>query len=186
MFKRWYRRAITRHRMLKAVFNPRGGVVIIGDGGFVRATTEALELLKNKTPDVYALLQKHIGCIVSSKPTRFSKQAFAACCITSLLALAPTTAVLMRPYGSELSIEQRAGVLAHETYHAELYRRAQNSNPRQAVPENAYSGEHEESLCVAYQCDVLRRLGVDEWDIHQQKLSLKSKWWESPGDGWDI
>jgi hypothetical protein len=24
MFKRWYSRAITRHQMLKAVFNPRG------------------------------------------------------------------------------------------------------------------------------------------------------------------
>jgi hypothetical protein len=46
MFKRWYRRAITRHRMFKAVLNPRGEVVIIGDGGFVRATTEALELLR--------------------------------------------------------------------------------------------------------------------------------------------
>jgi hypothetical protein len=186
MFKAWYRRAITRRRIVKALFNPRGGVVIIGDDAFVRATTEAVELLKNKTPDVYALLQKHIGCVVSSKPTRVSSHSFAACCLTSLLALSLTTAVLMRPYGSELSIEQRAGVLAHETYHAELYRLAQRGNPRQKVPDDAYAGEYEESLCVAYQCDVLRRLGVDEWDIHQQKLSLKSKWWESPGDGWDI
>jgi len=186
MLKAWYRRAITRHRMFKALINPRGGVVILGDDAFVRVTTEALELLRNKTPDVYSLLQKHVGCIVSSKPTRFSKQVFAACCITSFLALVPTTAVLMRPYGSELSIENRAGVLAHETYHAELYRRAQNGNPRQAAPKNAYSGEHAESLCVAYQCDVLRRLGVDEWDIQQWERSLKSKWWEAQGDGWDI
>jgi len=136
MLKAWYRRAITRHRMFKALINPRGGVVILGDDAFVRVTTEALEL--------------------------------------------------MRPYGSELSIENRAGVLAHETYHAELYRRAQNGNPRQAAPKNAYSGEHAESLCVAYQCDVLRRLGVDEWDIQQWERSLKSKWWEAQGDGWDI
>src|SRR5215470_16206826 len=115
MFKAWYRRALTRHRIAKALSNPRGGVEIIGDDAFVSATAEALELLKNKTPDVYALLQKHVGCIVSSKPTRFSKQAFAACCITGLLALTPTTAVLMRPYCSELAIEQRAGILAHET-----------------------------------------------------------------------
>ena len=186
MFKRWYRRAITRHRMFKAVLNPRGEVVIIGDGGFVRGITEALELLKNKTPDVYALLQKHVGCIVSSKPTRVSKQTFAACCITSFLALAPTTAVLVRPYVSEISIEQRAGILAHETYHAELYRRAQNGNPHHELPISAYSGEHAESLCVEYECGVLRRLGVDEWDIHQKVRALESKWWEAPGDGWVI
>jgi hypothetical protein len=186
MFKRWYRRAITRHRMFKAVLNPRGEVVIIGDGGFVRATTEALELLKNKTPDVYALLQKHVGCIVSSKPTRVSKQAFAACCVTGLLALAPTTAVLMRPYGSELSLEQRAGILAHETYHAELYRLAEKRNPGQKVPKDAYGGKYAESLCVAYQCDVLRRLGADAFDIYRMDRQLASKWWESPGDGWDV
>jgi hypothetical protein len=186
MFKAWYRRALTRHRIAKALSSPRGGVVIIGDDAFARVTAEALELRKNKTPDVYALLQKHVGCIVSSKPTRFSKQAFAACCLTGLLAHFATTAVLIRPYGSELSVEQRAGVLAHETYHAELYRRAQKGSPRQVVPENAYSGEHEETLCVAYQCDVLRRLEVDEWDIRQWERSLKSRWWEAPGDGWDI
>jgi len=186
MFKRWYRRAITRHRMFKAVLNPRGEVVIIGDGGFVRGITEALELLKNKTPDVYALLQKHVGCIVSSKPTRVSKQTFAACCITSFLALAPTTAVLVRPYVSEISIEQRAGILAHETYHAELYRLAQRRNPGQKVPDDAYAGEYAESLCVAYQCKVLRRLGADVFSIYRMERHLESKWWESPGDGWDI
>jgi hypothetical protein len=140
MFAAWYRRAITRRRIVKALLNPGGGVVILGDDAFVRVNTEALELLKNKTPDVYALLQKHIGCVVSSKPARVSSQSFAACCLASLLARCPTTVVLMRPYGRELSIEERAGVLAHETFHAELYRRAQNGDPRQAVPENTYSG----------------------------------------------
>jgi hypothetical protein len=144
-------------------FNSRGGVTIVGDNAFVRETTAALKLLKNRTPDVYALLQKHIGCVVSSKPTRVSSHFFAACCVTSLLAYAPTTVVLMRPYGSELPIEERAGILAHETYHAELYRRAQNGDRHQVPPENAYAGERAETLCVAYQCEVLRRLGLDEW-----------------------
>ena len=72
MFRTWYRRAMKRRRIVKALFNSRGGVTILGDDAFVRATTEALELLKNKTPDVYALMQKHIGCVVSSKPTRVS------------------------------------------------------------------------------------------------------------------
>ena len=185
MFKAWLRRAMTRRRIARAIFNPRD-LVIIGDDAFVRLTTEALDLLKSKTPDVYALLRKHIGCIVSSKPKRFSRQSFAACCLAGLLAYAPTTAVLMRPYGSEISTEVRAAILAHETYHAELYRRAQNGDPRLAPPRDAYSGEHAETMCVSYECDVMRRLGVDEWDIHQTQRRLKSKWWEARGDGWLI
>jgi len=103
-----------------------------------------------------------------------------------MLALAPTTAVLMRPYISELSIEQRAGILAHETYHAELYRLGQRGDPRREPPANAYSGEYAESLCVAYECGVLRRLGADVFYIYGVERQLESKWWESPGDGWDI
>jgi hypothetical protein len=186
MFTGWYTRAVTWHRIVRALSNPGGEVVIIGDDAFVQATSEALELLKNRTPDVHALLQKHIACVVSSKRTRVSSHSFAAGCLTSLLAHSPTTVVLMRPYGRELSTEKRAGVLAHETFHAELYRRAQGGNPRQAAPEDAYSGERAESLCVAYECDVLRRLGVDEWEIHLNARRLESKWWEAPGDGWLI
>jgi hypothetical protein len=72
MFTTWYRRAMKRRRIVKALFNSCGRVTIVGEDAFVRATTAALELLKNRTPDVYALLQKHIGCVVSSKPTRVS------------------------------------------------------------------------------------------------------------------
>jgi hypothetical protein len=132
-----------RRRILKALFNSCGGVTTVGDDAFVRATTAALELLKNRTPDVYALLQKHVGCVVSSKPTRVSSHFLAACCLTSLLAYAPTTVVLVRPFGSELPTEARAGILAHETYHAELYRRAQNGNPHQArACSNPNGGKH--------------------------------------------
>src|SRR5215469_8627364 len=84
MFRVWSRRGSTRRRIVKALLNSGGEVVVIGDDAFVRATTEALELLKNKTPDVYALLRKHIGCIVSSKPKRVSSRSFAAaCCLVS-------------------------------------------------------------------------------------------------------
>jgi hypothetical protein len=55
-----------------------------------------------------------------------------------------------------------------------------------APPKNAYSGERAETLCVAYECDVLRRLGLDEWDVHRQARMLESKWWEAPGDGWSL
>jgi hypothetical protein len=181
----WYRRDRRWGRIVHALFNSRRGVEIIGDDTFIRLTSEALELLRTQVPDVYALLRKHVGCIVSSKPLG-SRSAAIACCYVSLLAFAPTTAVLMRPYGHELPIEQRAAILAHETYHAELYRIGQDGHPRRQPPVDTYSGERAETLCVAYECDVLRRLGVDEWDVRHNERKLESRWWESPSQGWEL
>ena len=150
-----------------------GGVVVCGDDAFVRATIEALELLKAKTPDVYALLKKHIGYVVSGKPSGVA--------VTGL-ARFPTTMVLMGSSYSQGSIVEYAGALAHETYHCELYRRAEQTTPGRPVPEHAHSEEYEESLCLRYQCDVLRQLGLDEAQIDRYERSLESKWWEVPFD----
>jgi hypothetical protein len=49
MFAAWYRRAITRRRIVNALLNPGGGVVIVGGDAFVRANTEALELFGKMT-----------------------------------------------------------------------------------------------------------------------------------------
>jgi hypothetical protein len=59
-------------------------------------------------------------------------------------------------------------------------------NARQKVPDDAYAGEYAESLCVAYQCKVLRCLGPDVFYIYRMERRLESKWWESSGAGWDI
>ena len=148
-----------------------GGVVIRGDDAFVRATIEVLELLKAKTPDVYALVEEHIGYVVSGKPSGV---------VVRGLARFPTTMVLIGPAYSQRSIVEYAGALAHETYHCELYRRAEQLAPARPVPSHAHSGEHAESLCLRYQCDVLRRLGLDEAQIDRYERSLESKWWEVP------
>jgi len=148
------------------------GVAIRGHEAFVRATVEALELLKAKTPDVYALVQKHIGDIVSGKPSGV---------FTSMLGFGPTV-VVMGPLFSEGSVIEYAGALAHETYHCELYRAAEKDGARNAVSEDAYSGEHAESLCLRYQCDALRRLGLNELHIERYETGLATRWWDVPLD----
>jgi hypothetical protein len=150
-----------------------GGVVVRGDDAFVRATIDALELLKAKTPDVYALLEKHVGFVISGKPSAV---------VVRGLARFPTTMVVMGPAYFERSAVEYAGALAHETYHCELYRHAEQSAPGRPVPRHAYSGEHAETLCLRYQCDVLRRLGLDEAHIDRYEKSLESRWWEVPFD----
>jgi len=163
-------------RFARAFFGKKyvhDGVAIRGDEAFIRATVEALELLKSKTPDVYALVQMHIGDVVAGKPSGV---------LTSALRHLPTTMLTMGPSYSEGSPVEYAGALAHEIYHCELYRRAQRGDPHRAVAANEYSGEQAEFLCLRYQCDVLRRLGLSEAHIDRYESSLKSKWWEVPFD----
>jgi hypothetical protein len=171
-----YPRIVRALRLARAFFGKKyvhDGVVIRGDDAFIRATVEALQLLKSKAPDVYALLQMHIGDVVAAKPSGVIPRA---------LRHLPKTMVTMGPSYSERSTVEYAGALAHEIYHCELYRRAQRGDPHHLVPANEYSGEHAESLCLRYQCDVLRRLGLPEAHIDRYESRLKSKWWEVPLD----
>jgi hypothetical protein len=177
MFKRWYRKTnelVHLTRML--LFGRRqthGRVTVIGEGAFVRATIDVLELLKTKTPDVYTLLEKHIWIVISGKHS---------CVVVNALAHMPTTmTVVGLAQHQRQSVIENAGGLAHEAYHCELYRRAEQSAHGGLVPKQAYSGEHAESMCLEYQCEVLRRLGLDEALIDRfYESSLQSRWWEVP------
>jgi len=145
-------------------------VTIRGNAEFINSTIKGLELLKEQAPDAYELVMKHIGDIVSGKPSGV---------FPDMLWLGPTF-VIMGPSYSEGSPIEYAGALAHEAYHCELYRKAERNNPSSSVEPNAYSGEHAEGLCLQYQCDVLRRLGLDESEIKEYANGLHTRWWEVP------
>jgi len=177
MLARRYRGVRRGVRMLCVVlFGKRqahGQVTACGDDAFVRAIVDALDILKAKTPDAYALLEKHLVTIVCVKPSGV---------FTKGLSSRSRTVVGMGPGWSKGSIVEYAGALAHEAYHCELYRCAEQSTPGRSVPRDAYSGEHAESLCLKYQCDVLRRLGLDEERVHFWERRFESRWWEIPFD----
>ena len=92
------------------------------------------------------------------------------------------TMILVGPAYPKASVIEYAGALAHEAYHCELYRRAEQFASGGQVPKHAYSGEHAEAMCLKYQCDVLRRLGLDETLTNRYESSLPSKWWDVPLD----
>jgi hypothetical protein len=169
-----YSRVVRAFRLAKVVFGNRyvhERITIRGDEAFIRATVEALELLKSKAPGAYALLQTHIGDVVAVKPSGVATEA---------LRHLPTTMITMGPSYSQGSTVEYAGALAHETYHCELYRRAQQGDPHRSVQAEEYSGERAESLCLKYQCDVLRQLGLPEAHIDRYENGLVSRWWEVP------
>ncbi len=167
------RRIIITLRIIKALLGKKRiyeKVTIRGNEEFINSTIKALELLREKASDAYELVQRHIGDIVSGKPSGV---------FPDMLWLGPTF-VIMGPSYSEGGTIEYAGGIAHEAYHYELYTKAEKGNPGRRVQPDAYSGEQAEGLCLQYQFDVLRKLGLDEEVIKEYVTKLHSRWWEVP------
>jgi hypothetical protein len=67
-----YRRIIITLRIIKALLGKKRiyeKVTIRGNEEFINSTIKALELLREKASDAYELVQRHIGDIVSGKPS---------------------------------------------------------------------------------------------------------------------
>lgn len=145
-------------------------ITIYGNEDFIESTIKALELLKGKIPDTYKLVQMHIGDIVSGTPSGV---------FTDLRRFGPTF-VIVAPSCSNGSIREYAADLAHEAYHCELYSNAERGGLGSHVEPSAYSGENAEKLCLRYQCDVLRKLGMSEIEVQDYEGLIRTKWWEVP------
>ncbi len=69
---RLYRRIIITLRIIKALLGKKRThetVTVRGNAEFIDSTIKAVELLKEQVPDAYELVLKHIGDIVSGKPS---------------------------------------------------------------------------------------------------------------------
>jgi hypothetical protein len=142
-----------------------GNVTIRGNEDFINLTVRAMELLEKTVPETYQLVQKHIGT-----PSGV---------FVDMLWLGPTF-VIIGPSGSNKSTPEYAGVLAHEADHCELYSNAERSDLGSHVEPSVYSGENAEKLCLQYQCDVLRKLGMSEVEVQDYEGLIHTKWWEVP------
>jgi hypothetical protein len=160
-------------RVVRALLGKRhvyGNITIYGNEDFINLTIKALELLREIIPDTYQLVGKHIGDIVSGTPSGV---------FTSMRWLGPTF-VTISPSCSNGSTREYAGVLAHEAYHCELYSNAERGGLGSHVERSVYSGENAERLCLQYQCDVLRKLGMSEVEVQAYQGLIRTKWWEVP------
>ncbi len=168
-----YRRIVITLRFIIALFCKKrvhGTVTIRGSERFIDSTINALEVLKHKVPEAHGLVEKHIGDIVSGKPSGV---------FPDLLWLGPTFVIMSSSYSEGSTIEYAAAI-AHEAYHCELHMKAKKANPNSPVQPDAYSGEQAEKVCLQYQCNVLRKLGLDEDAIKEYGRLLHTRWWEVP------
>jgi len=124
---------------------------IRGNADFVRQTQMALTLLWNRAPDAYLKVEKYVGVIAQDgrsgmwayeKPPRY--------------AVSDKTAFY--------SLTWYTSTIAHDTTHSELYHEylAAHGAP---VPDDAWTGIEVERFCIAYQLDVLRRIGGTKEEI---------------------
>src|SRR5262249_46908157 len=144
-----------------------GNLVIFGPAPFRQKVVDALNLLKERTPDAIAILEKYIfgialskgsGVILSSKPC----------------------AIYYGRQSEHLPVIEVAGALAHEGFHCKLYWEYRDSHGGQQPPKEVFSGRTGEEQCVRYQCDVLRRLGASSDVLAHYEKVLETEYWKTP------
>ena len=175
-FLKCLRRVGVLMQIIKGYLGPRtkvGTITVFGSRDFILRTSRAIKLLKTKAPDAHRLLHEYIGVIILATPSGvFTRQ----------LSRTSATMITMSHKMSCVPLTEYAAALAHEAFHCELYVRYEKANPGKLVPkpEDIEGGERGESLCLEYQCDILRQLGVSEDRVQQYEKSLETRWWEVP------
>jgi hypothetical protein len=122
------------------------GIEIRGASPFVAQVENSLRLLRDKSPDAFALTQRymkridesrHSGMWAYDEPPTFD--------------LAPKTAFY--------SISWCAGAIAHDMYHSKLYHEYIDAHG-EPVPDDAWCGQSRELECNAFQLRVLKEIGA--------------------------
>jgi len=156
------------------------GVEVRGDSEFHKRTGDALSLLQPLAE--FDLIQTHLAAIRQGK--RSGVTAWAARPVFTVGA--PTWSHSPTWY---------AGAIAHDAFHAKLYRDAKQRTPEKEPPVTAWSGKAAERICLFFQCEVLVALNADKAMVeyiekHRQNptyqgrkagrggwLDYRKRWW---------
>jgi hypothetical protein len=153
---------------------------IVGDSDSVAKIKNALELLKTKAPEHYAIVANYIGKINVSdagsgmhwweSPPRFQ---IGKASVDQYGPDSPQSPILL------------AGTILHDAVHSKLAHDYLSEHPGTSldgVPKDITEGKKAESLCLAAQLDVLKKLGAVEENLEEIKNSAGSNYWEVPED----
>jgi hypothetical protein len=122
---------------------------------FLKAVHAAIRLLKDKSPDDYAVVQRYIPRVKEVRSWHIGGMA---------MHLRPPT-FLMNRSAALYSVTWAASALAHDACHARLWHEYSEANKTKDVPNIAWTGRAAELKCNAYQAEVLRRLKAPEHEI---------------------
>ena len=144
------------------------GVAVHGDDAFLRRTAEALALLEPLAQ--YELIHTHLAVIRQGK--RSGVTAWTEHPVFTVGA--PTWSHSPLWY---------AGAIAHDAYHAKLYRDAKKRNRGRRPPVDSWSGKAAERCCLRFQRDVLVRLKADPIILEHLETHLKNPTYQGRSKG---
>jgi hypothetical protein len=133
------------------------GVEIHGSEKFAGQVREALELIRNNSPEDFVSISESVRRIEESDRSGMDTS-------RSVCQLAPATAYH--------SLTWCAGCIAHESHHAKLSQSASYS----------YGYAHEEQVCIEYQRTVLERIGAPTCELDYLS-TLDGSHFDADGDG---
>ena len=143
-------------------------VELRGDKDCRTLTQTALDLLKSKAPIHYETVNEYVGSIdcVNEGSGVYSWE--------------KPPRVIIGDATRNASLTWYASVLVHEATHARLYQTYEKEHPGESVPEDVYSGENGESICIQVQYDALTLVGGPQYELDHLKNSLETRYWEIP------
>jgi hypothetical protein len=121
-------------------------IAILGDTAFVEQTLLALALLEERAPDAYEKVLRYIGVIAQDERS-------------GMWASEDPPRYAVSDETASYSLTWYASTIAHDATHSELYHEYLAANPGGDVPDDVWTGFESERFCIAYQLDVLTRIG---------------------------
>jgi len=159
--KAWFR----RHHLSRFVH----GIEVRGDADFHTRTREALDLLRPLAE--FAIVRRHLAVICQGK--RSGIRAWAE---------RPIFTVGAPTWGH--STLWYAGAIAHDAYHAKLYRDALCAQPAAEPRADGWSGAAAEQACLAFQSDVLAALDAGPWLLDYLEALRRNPTYQGRSRGW--
>lgn len=149
------------------------GPRIVGDSGCLSDTNAALQLLKEKAPIHYSVVNEYIKVIECSDKGS-----------GMYVADNPPKALIGRPT-MKAGVDWYASVLAHESCHSKQYRDYKAEHPSEIVPSEMYHGRAAETQCLNVQYDTLQKLEAPRYLTDYIKKVIDTEYWDVPyGERW--
>ena len=145
------------------------GIEISGGADFRLRTREAVMLLRKLA--VFELIRSHLAVIRQGR--RSGVRAWAQ---------RPVFTVGTPTWNH--SVVWYAGAIAHDAFHAKLYRDAKKRNPAAEPSADTWSGKHAERVCLAFQSQVLVALDADEAMIAHVEKQARNPAYQGRNQGW--
>ena len=144
------------------------GITVIGSEDFKNKTKLAFSLLYDKARNYYDMVLKYVGIIEYADKG------------SGIYAWENPPRYKVGKATVDTGTIWYAGTIVHDATHSKLYNDYLATYPSESVPEDIYSGEKAEAICLNVQYDALSKIGADQETLDYVKNAINTKYWEIP------